>query len=302
MLKSISYCVLFLATLMSYSGIAQIDYPMISEDNIWEIRTHCNEDVPFYRDLQLSYLKDSVVNGDSVNIFYRSDYLDDYESYFYENDHQVYMARDYANQPLLTDSSFILIYDFSLQVGDTFVLEDKNAILDYGFVGKRDTTILVLDAIDSIQVFTGEFRRRFNFEILRDDDWCASGDPYVWIDGIGYPGYPFLPEINDCFECGFTVDCFTYQGERIFYDCVFNSVVESLIPEVNIYPNPIIDNFVIETESKIVDVMIYDIQGHYVAHQLNDDMVTFSSALESGLYYAQIRFRNGQTVTKKFVK
>lgn len=80
-----------------------------------------------------------------------------------------------------------LMYDFGLEVGDTFNLTSQDQIL--------------LESIDSILI-EGVYYRRFNFEPL---DWYAGPD-YYWIEGIG-SSWGFFPYFEP-FEQALSFDCF----------------------------------------------------------------------------------------------
>ena len=69
----------------------------------------------------------------------------------------------------------------------------------------------------------------------------------------------------------------------------------------NIYPNPVDDNLIIETDVKIEEIGIYDVFGRQqlaVSGQQSDISVI---DLNAGVYLIKIMTENGE-VTKRFIK
>lgn len=72
----------------------------------------------------------------------------------------------------------LLVYDYSMSVGDTFFL--PNLLVQP----------MILNEIDTITLLNGEARRRF---IFTPEEWQGFRDWY-WIEGIGANDHPFFPE------------------------------------------------------------------------------------------------------------
>lgn len=70
---------------------------------------------------------------------------------------------------------------------------------------------------------------------------------------------------------------------------------------VFLYPNPVMDNFNIESELHIQKIEIYDIMGRILSSQSNSNNQYNVSQLVKGTYFVKI-FLDGKTIFKKFIK
>ena len=71
--------------------------------------------------------------------------------------------------------------------------------------------------------------------------------------------------------------------------------------EFRISPNPVKENLYLNTNHKILWVKIYDILGHLILAQKQTHSADVSN-LSKGLYIVKVKFENGTTLAKKFVK
>ncbi|XOV69279.1 MAG: hypothetical protein ACFHU9_08845 [Fluviicola sp.] len=94
-----------------------------------------------------------------------------------------------------------LMYDFGLQVGDTFHLTTSDSI--------------ALISIDSVLI-EGDYYRRFNFDPLT----TVVGGNYYWIEGIGSK-FGFFPYFYS-FEQGLSFDCFHEDPDSSFLQPLFS--------------------------------------------------------------------------------
>ncbi|GAB5416066.1 MAG: hypothetical protein Crog4KO_13490 [Crocinitomicaceae bacterium] len=94
-----------------------------------------------------------------------------------------------------------LMYDFGLQVGDTFDLTTSYQI--------------ELLSIDSVLI-EGDYYRRFNFDQLNS----VLGGNYYWIEGIGST-FGFFPFFYS-FEQGLSFDCFHEDPDSNFLQPIFS--------------------------------------------------------------------------------
>ena len=100
------------------------------------------------------------------------------------------------------DSTEILIYDFNLTVGDTFL--SKQDISDPGME-------LIVTTVDTVQLADGSDRKRILL-------YCVSGDFEIeWIEGIGNIDYPLLSTIYTClFDVPGSLLCYSENGETLY--------------------------------------------------------------------------------------
>jgi endoglucanase len=96
----------------------------------------------------------------------------------------------------------------------------------------------------------------------------------------------------------------------IYYLDTFDVLVEDytlgvniniLTSELSISPNPVEEKLNFKTNKKILWVNIYDMLGHVILSKKRTHLIDVSH-LSKGVYLAKIKFKNGATQTKKFVK
>ena len=71
--------------------------------------------------------------------------------------------------------------------------------------------------------------------------------------------------------------------------------------EFRIFPNPVKENLYLNTNHKILWVKIHDILGHLILAQKQTHSADVSN-LSKGVYIVKVKFENGTTLAKKFVK
>lgn len=193
------------------------------------------------------------------------------------------------NSSFFNTGQEILLYDFGIQIGDTFLLSDS---INFGM---QYTATIVLTQIDTIQL-SGEPVRRFNFSspILS----CFSTQYYCWYEGIGST-YGFFPNFF-CFENGMFFDCFHENNiDYVFYllpgdDCMNITLGENNLSKVNpisIYPNP--SNGLINIKSDFYDndAMVTDLTGKWISSlsiSIGNNFVNIQH-LSPGLYFLKTK-------------
>lgn len=174
------------------------------------------------------------------------------------------LKRVFASTSMFQFSSEIkevLLYDFSLNEGDTFFNSYASDICTNCLQGDE-----VISKIDTIKV-DNTFRKVYSF-----DDY----NHIIWIEGIGslqgllscWADWPTNGSSNDlvCFHQNDTLLYF-YSGwlEDYYDDCVPSFVLNGvpLLPnsDVKVYPNPVTDNFVYFENLDFELLELYDING-----------------------------------------
>ena len=192
-----------------------------------------------------------------------------------------------------------LLYDFSLNVGDTIDVISMFCweYYEYG---------LVCQTIDSIQLETGEYRKRWIFE-----GW--SGD--MWVEGVGSLFGPVHSRVYDCVAdyyvellCLYHDDILVYSNPSYSF-CYINTLsipeVESGSP-VQISPNPVRsgNSIKITASFDINKVEICNSHGILIkrlaALEIRDNLIE-TRGLTSGLHIIKITGRNGEIVTEKLL-
>ena len=222
-----------------------------------------------------------------------------YQSLPFNGDTAYYRVEDQKVFVLPKDSiSEIMIYDFSLKIGDTF---DPHG---WGF-GANDVIKLTVTSIDTI--ITKDNNPRNVFHLVDN----TTGRFTDWIEGIGDTDWPFIfPSYTASVSGGFTFACFSKDNETIYAiengmnTCGYSHVSQLYIDKLKIYPNPVKEVLYINNLSDgLINMQIYNSQGSLILSQ-NQVMNTEGldvSQLKAGLY--SIKLCNKTTrLIQKFVK
>ncbi len=196
-----------------------------------------------------------------------------------------------------------LLYDFSMEIGDT-------AYVGFNLweLSTDDSSGFTLLNVDTITQF-GVSRRRFNMR--SGPDWNYR--PMAWIEGIGSdidPFYSFLC-LHDYCESSYTTLCYDSAGTQLyqhpdFGTCSATSVgineVQSNL-DITISPNPFTHSFQINSDARIRDVEVYSILGEMIGKfEGKEDALAIElpQHLSAGMYVVHIRTNQGILSKKVF--
>ncbi len=182
----------------------------------------------------------------------------------------------------------ILLYDFGIQIGDTFSLSDTTY-----FLGQAK---LVLTQIDTVQISSDPVRRFiFTPENLSN---CFSTQNYYWYEGIGSI-YGFFPNFF-CFENEITFDCFHENNiDYVFYlqpgdDCMNITLGEnhpSKVNHISVFPNPTNGQINIVSDFNDDNVVITDMTGKWISSfsfSVGNNLIDIQY-LSPGLYFLKTK-------------
>jgi hypothetical protein len=222
-----------------------------------------------------------------------------------ENNRQVfYLPKDSVSEYLL--------YDFSLQVGDTLAYNYSKFASGYHLY-PYDT--LFVTSIDSVLIENGTYHKRIGFSArfgnnIEPVSWAS------WIEGIGYEMGLLIP-IGDIPTNGqkYTLGCLKQNNEILYYNDLFincypvnESVFEfSKQNEIIISPNPVQDYCKIQWEVNNVQfdrILIYDVYGRIVFSKKidqNNDIIIDCRNFGQGMYLVNIVDRIGSQLTSKLL-
>ena len=185
-----------------------------------------------------------------------------------------------------------LLYDFTMQVGDTV----KGFLASFTF--PPDT----VQSIDSVLVGS-DYRKR----------WILSScyDIHL-IEGIGST-YGLIQLSPGCITDlpGYTLTCFTQNGMALYPDTVTNCTlitdVENMNSEkysVTIYPNPFSDMLNLTIYNKeFSEIILYDIASRKLLQQKFVNSVSLNTEqLAKGIYLYEVRCENRLCKKGKLVK
>ncbi len=192
----------------------------------------------------------------------------------------------------------ILIYDFNLIEGDTFVAH-------YAW-GVFDSLTLVVESVDTITTLDGVQRKRI---LLEDDSHQGR-----WVEGVGSLDWVFTyPTYSVSVSGGYNFICNSHEGETVFAnnantdcDAIVKTFEIEKTTQFDIYPNPVGDIFNIDFKNLAAkNLTIVNLTGEVVIEQvINQRQKVFqvSQKLEPGIYFIKIFTETEKVVSKKFVK
>ena len=209
-------------------------------------------------------------------------------THFYREDNGKVYSRN------MLDSDDQLIYDFSLNQGDSI------EIYWYKWI---------VEEVDSIQLLTGESRKRLKLTRPRNPSLDYS---IYWIEGIGKADWAMHPFdfINDHSN---RLNCFWSNGKLLMdfdnwhrVDCDLTLSQQETLSELtpSIYPNPAYEQLWIKDPSMYIkSATIYDIYGNVVKvkDEIAGDAIPIYD-LVVGTYLLIIDYGNGELTTQRFVK
>lgn len=193
----------------------------------------------------------------------------------------------------------ILLYDFSLNIGDTVISNSPYGYLHYD--------ICVIADIDSVELENNQYRKRFKI-----NDW---GQDY-WIEGIGsidglfHPIKEYIIGTYCYLLCLKDNDTAVYinnpECEKCF--CTLLTPVEELekVKEyITIYPNPATNDLTIDFkfEKGMAIITLFNFYGKLLENRTSDSFPIKMNIdyLPNGIYIVQIDINN-DSFKKKFIK
>ena len=229
----------------------------------------------------------------------------DYWSHPYANKQELlYREEDRKFYVVPPDSVHeMLVYDFNLNVGDTFETNWS--------WGTTDTVRMVVMSIDTVTTLDGLSRKRMN---LANKNYPGTGQYHsgTWLEGIGsldwmfvYPSYVSSVSGGFGFACHWTNGNLIYPYESTSGNCyiIDNIPEENLDSNISFYPNPMRDKLNIEfSGTNFASLKVLDLYGNIVYKNTQHHTALELSHLKSGVYFVIIGFKNGNYMTKKIIK
>ncbi len=169
------------------------------------------------------------------------------------------------------DSTDILMYNFALNVGDTFCFYDEPC-------GVLCHPVSLIDSI----LINGSYRRQIHFNY--------AGQEETWIEGIGsiYDNW----DGHWCFtgNIAWFLNCYAERGVHIFGDCDFPTGINETSEEssaLKMFPNPVDDFLMIENGIIGANISIKNVLGqHCFSHHLTSGKLQMEVGfLEAGIYF-----------------
>ncbi len=280
----------FLLTFIPLISLSQEQFPVFSGDNYWEIRHSDIFGPPFFMTIKIS--GDSMINEQSYKMIWWEDESTLLGFGFDEN------KKTYFRPAGWEQTDDIVLYDFNLDIGDTFALP---VILSGSPFWEINFEESIVEAIDSTELNDGSLRKRYHFSFDNIFDTCHGYGEWTFIDGIGsniHPAYVLFY----CFEFGLELDCFSYQSQELHGNCLYSSTFETSLSPIEIFPNPVSDElYVKDLKNEILSLKLFDINGHQVLLEKNGDYMNLSD-LPDGIYFLKVQLNDGSFDIKKIMK
>lgn len=205
----------------------------------------------------------------------------------------------------LLDSTEYLLYDFSLELGDTVTIYTTlpgNGHLNFNPLQAN------VSLVDTFVDLNNIHRKRLWLNIPATPSFFIAGP---WIEGIG--GETGFVPISNNISINFTPNllCAWNDGVQIYTNDSYDSCYYRLISvetfekaSYDIFPNPAIDDVVIRSKTHhIQSVKLYDLRGNVLLHHqnnYNEEEVTFNiNGLASGMYVLRVESTSGGISTTK---
>ncbi len=293
---TIVFCFLMFG-FVSTQVYAQEYVPMLDNLNEWKFTT-CNSGCitdTYFTD------GDTLVNGMNFKIL---------DGYHYIS--RTFLLREVVAEKKVYLKIFLpnrvedyLLYDFSLEEGDTF--EMFNPITPFPAEGG----LFRLDSIRSRTSADNNMYRHFYFSPTPGN--TISTQNAVWIEGVGSLSILTAPGGDPDFDNVGHLSCSFKNGTRVYENLEEIAACSPSILNIDAVISPLEGVFiyvkeetvVVENASEIEKVVIYSISGKKVLEkQLNNNnghMVLQTGHIKKGLYILKATGRNGQVATFKFV-
>ncbi|MBL7910972.1 MAG: T9SS type A sorting domain-containing protein [Bacteroidia bacterium] len=223
----------------------------------------------------------------------------------------------YAKVIFYADTSEILIYDYNLNVGDTFY--DKRTDLSITFKYKYLVTSITTTSL------TLDSRKQYNFSFegyqgpVSSYSNLGGACNFYWIEGIGslkgvFNNRAAIIEGTECYQAALisnasfsTLKCFEHKNvQYMSQSCLTLSNKEfNDSYSLNIYPNPTNEFINIDlgnfSETKKYDLKIINLLGQNVIEDKIENKINIST-LKNGIYFLHLYDRENLIATEKIIK
>lgn len=203
-----------------------------------------------------------------------------------------------------SDTSEYLIYNFSLNIGDTMTSMSSTSQFTTGFIGSPVKG--VIDSISFITLNNNDITRVFYINPI---DFYSFDHPFYIMEGVGSLQGFHSPFKHD-FESTYHLVCVNDEGINLFsnpnYSCGYllndkNEVKKGISFEF--FPNPNNGENISIVGENIKTVDILNIQGQLIKTievTTNEIRINIENKTK-GIYFVKSKFKNGAIVIKKLV-
>ncbi|MFT4669763.1 MAG: hypothetical protein ACI9M9_000880 [Flavobacteriaceae bacterium] len=292
------YCLLFTIT-FSFS-YAQPYLPMLEENNIWSVDFFSD---PFGGGSTGIVTDQITVAGETVigSQTYKSVYINGAEgSCLVREENGIIYRYD------VTNSQDVIMYDFTLDVGDIFEFPQLMYESYCASLGSYNSLPEMTVVAVTTEMIANETRKVIEF-----DYYSESGYTCFWIEGIG-SSLGFDP-VGDIIDIGNAyLVCYTKNGNTYFFndatDCDNTTIVgitDFSSEEITLYPNPVANRSILQlpAEASVDRIIILDIHGRIVKDETLSKEYYLIDVMDyrSGIYFYQVFNNRGLVKTTQFI-
>lgn len=286
--------IIFMLAIFCFDANAQTYYPMPTANATWTVVEYGYGTIPPETGVTHFGLSgDTMINSLAYHkIYYNQGGLgfDNPENEFNLQTAVLYgVFREDASKKVWlrkqpSDAEDVLIYDFALNLGDTFCFHDEPC-------GVLCHPVSLVDSI----LIDGNYRRQIHFNY--------NGQEEKWIEGIGsaYDNW----DGHWCFDgnIAWFLNCYQENGVTLYGTCDYPTGVtaitgESYAPEI--FPNPLTDFLTIRQETDDAKIAVETLLGATILTQnLNSgDSQINLSFLSNGIYLLHYSSKNEDRIFK----
>lgn len=230
--------------------------------------------------------------------------------------------RIYGKHPSDSAGNEFLMYDFSMQVGDTVDVVSYKRTPEGRDLSMK--AICIGPANDSVTLRNGERRALLHIRMYNPEESWDQLFESVWIEGIGSNFGLFSPDYGPNYSCRYerlVLLCYAENGETLLElpendindsvkgDC-FNSDMGLKVKEtcsdssVKVFPNPASDCISVECEAAMRRVTLCNALGQQVRRVVPETIHAELqvAGLPRGLYLLKVETAAGSTVRKVVVR
>ena len=191
----------------------------------------------------------------------------------------------------------ILLYRFGMDIGDSAMVTSMAC----------ESIYMIVTDTDTITDLMGNERQR-----MLMDHWFDWYDEY-WIEGIGSSlglltagNFSCVADFNQELLCFSNSNTLHYVNP-LYGTCYITEVgladYERASEAIRIIPNPVSGTSIVELESdeNILEVKVYDPNGHMITNLSSSDPVIQRNQFSPGMFIIRVITENGKIYTSKFI-
>ncbi|MCX6256973.1 MAG: T9SS type A sorting domain-containing protein [Bacteroidia bacterium] len=274
----------------------QTYHPLVKESSVWNVTVVNYSLYPWEQDTYSTtswlILGDTMINSINYKKLSTGIYCNDTSSDISNFTYTGAIREDSTKKVfLLKDSTEYILYDFSLNTGDTFIYQPGYYSNCYH---------LIITGLDSVLI-NGEYHKKY---IIQPD---FNGWTYDWIEGLGsltslidyvYPWGNFDVHLSCYFENLHNTDYSGSSGS----DCCMNSLkinnVKVPAKTMQLLQDPISGKYhIINNITEITKIIVTDVNGRLIKILRNINEIYIPN-LNAGIYFADVYCKNDNKVFK----